>query len=301
MNQPVLAEAAPAPGVASPTSPSTRPDPIASTFGTFERLYYLGEARSSDTVCDFALDHLRSRLDEKRYAILSLDVFDTLMLRNVKCERRRFWEIAERWHALLPQSATGMDVLDLYLARRRAAQICYSCGPIVAGTQEGRFDSLIGVTLSLLKLPQSLASSFIAAEIDYEVENLAPNPVILRLLDHYGQHDGKVMLLSDMYLSGAQIYTLISHFGLSGVAPYVYSSADITLNKRSGTIFHPAAQNLGVAPGDILHVGDNFQSDFAMPRLAGWAAQHLPIPHCEEQARDRDERKFLDGIGGADL
>ena len=303
MNGPVLAEDNAPRGIIGPTSPksSFRPDPVPARFGAFERRYYLGEARSADTVSSFALDHLRGRLSEKRYAILSLDVFDTLLLRNAKCERRRFWEIAERWQALLPAKSRGVEVLDLYLARLRAAQICYSCGPILAGTQEGRSDSLSGVTLSLLKLPQSLSLKFMSAEIDYEADNLAPNPLILETVNKYSEHGGKVMLLSDMYLTGAQIHTLISRFGLGDVAPYVYSSADITLNKRSGTIFRPAAQNLGVSPNDILHIGDNFRSDFSMPRLAGWAAQHLPIPRCEEQLRERDEREFLDGIGGTDL
>ena len=294
MNGPVLAEAD---GATSPL----RPVPVPSAFGAFERRYYLGEARSPDAACGFALDHLRGRLGEKRYVILSLDVFDTLMLRNAKCERRRFWEIAERWQALLPAECRHVEVMDMYLARLRAAQISYSCGPIVAGTQEGRLDNLTGVILSLLKLPQSLLPAFMSAEIDYEAENLAPNPLILELLNDYAQQDGRVMLLSDMYLSGVQIHSIISKFGMANVAPYVYSSADVSINKRSGTIFGPAAHNLRVNPSDILHIGDNFNSDFAMARRAGCAAQHLPIPRCEELLREGDERQFLEGIGGADL
>ena len=303
MNRPVTTDASASSRIAGdPTiAAPLRPDPVASTFGSFERRYYEGVARSRDAADAFALDHMLGRLAEKSYAVVSLDVFDTLMLRNDKCERRRFWEIAERWQEQLPAGSRGTKVLDLYMARLRAAQISYSCGPICASTQEGRLDDLIGVALSLLKLPQALAPSFMAAELEYEAENLAPNPLILRLLEHYAHQDGRVMLLSDMYLAGAQIHSLISRFGLADIAPYVFSSADITLNKRSGTIFLPAAQHLGVEPGEILHIGDNFQSDFAMPRLAGWAAQHLPVPLCEERLRARDEHDFLDSIDGADL
>lgn len=241
------------------------------------------------------------RLGERSYRFLSVDVFDTLMLRSEKCERRRFWEIAERWRQQLPPASRGIEVADLYLARLRAAQISYGCGPVKASTQEGRLDSLIGVALSLLKLPQSLVPGFMAIELEYEVENLAPNPLILNFIEHYARRSDRVMLLSDMYLVGEQIHWIISQFGLGEIAPYIYSSADISLNKRSGTIFAPAAQEHRVAPSDILHIGDSFHSDFAMPRLAGWAAQHLPVPLCEEQMREQDEHSFLDSIDGADL
>lgn len=278
-----------------------RSDPVPSAFGTFESRYYRGEARCQNVADPLALDHLLGRLDEKSYGFLSLDVFDTLMLRNGKCERRRFWEIAERWRQQLPAGSHGVGVLDLYLARLRAAQVSYSCGPILGGTQEGRLDSLVGVTLALLKLPQTLAPSFMAIELEYEVENLAPNPLVLKLLEQYARQGGQVMLLSDMYLAGEQIHWIISRFGLSDVAPYIYSSADCSVNKRSGTVFGVAAREHRLPPGEFFHIGDNFHSDFSMPRLAGWAAQHLPIPLCEERAREHDERSFLDSIDGAEL
>jgi FMN phosphatase YigB (HAD superfamily) len=284
-------------GRAPPAEVSGRATPVLSTFGSFERQYYLGAARGSDVADPVALDHLLARLDEKSYAVLSVDVFDTLMLRNGKCERRRFWEIAERWRRELPPKSRGPDVLDLYLARLRAAQICYTCGPIAAGTQEGRLDNIIGTILSLLNLPRDLVPKFMDIELEYDGENLTPNPLVLAMLEAYGGQGGRVMLLSDMYLSGSQIYEIMCKFDLGGVAPYIYSSADITLNKRSGTIFIPAAQNLGVAAADILHVGDNFIPDVAMPRLAGWAAQHLPVPACEERIREADERAFAEALG----
>lgn len=273
-----------------------RQAPAPSTFGAFERQYYLGEARGREVADPLALDHLIARLNEKRYAVLSVDVFDTLLLRNDKCEHRRFWEIAERWEQNLP-AGCSVKTIDLYLARLRAAKICYSCGPIMADTQEGRHDNIVGVILNLLNLPTDLLKSFMEIEIAYEGENLTPNPLVVAMLQSYASHGGRVMLLSDMYFSGFQIHSILSKLGLKNIAPYVYSSADITLNKRSGTIFVPAAQNLGVHPSDILHVGDNFNSDFAMPRWAGLAAQHLPVPLCEERLREADEIAFAETVG----
>lgn len=286
-------------GGAAPRGP-TLPEPVARDFGAFEKAYYLGRRRPADAVDAAALDHLTARLEAERPAYLSLDVFDTLLLRNDKCERRRFWEIAGRWEALLPKTRRPVGQMDLYLARRRAAQICYSCGPIRNATQEGRLDNLVGVTLSLLNLPAELQQEFVRTELSYEAENLFPNPLIVALVEQHRRRGGRVVLLSDMYVSGADIHALVLKLGVGDIAPNIYSSADNTLNKRTGTIFGPVANALGVKPGQILHVGDNFHSDYAMPRRSGWAAQHLPVPLEEERLRERDLNAFLESVAGAE-
>ncbi|MDB5446070.1 MAG: hypothetical protein JWQ97_1387 [Phenylobacterium sp.] len=288
------------PGEAGPAPAMTHPDPMPRVFGQFERDYYEGGTRPGDVVDAKTFDYLADRLHEGRYPFLSLDVFDTLLLRNDKCERRRFWEIAERWEKLLPLCSGPTSCMDLYLARVRAAEICYSCGPILASTQEGRLDSLVGVMLSLLNLPQDLLGEFMSAELAYEAENLTPNPVIVSLVEQHRRNGGDVMLLSDMYVSGAQIHGMLRHFGIGDISAHIYSSADSTVNKRSGTIFGPAARAIGADPREIFHIGDNYTSDFAMPRLSGWAAQHLPVPLCEERLRERDLRTFLETIAGVE-
>ena len=268
------------------------PEPVVQAFGAFERGQYEGPGRPRDVVDAVAFDHLMKRLEEGRHPVLSLDVFDTLLLRNDKCERRRFWEIAGRWESSAAEAGHRVDVLDLYLARLRAAQISYSCGPIVASTQEGRLDSLIGITLSLVGLPESLVSAFMKAELAYEAENLAPNPVLVALAEKHRGVGGRVMLLSDMYVPGEKIHQLLHGFGIGAISEHIYSSADSTVNKRSGTMFAPAARAIGASPEEILHLGDNYIADYAMPRQRGWAAQHLPVPLVEERAREQDLRDF---------
>jgi predicted HAD superfamily hydrolase len=274
------------------------PEPAPSAFGAFERSYYEGGPRPADTVDAAALEHLTGRLREAEYAYLSLDVFDTLLLRNSKCESRRFWEIAERWKALLPRSFRAISRDDLYAARLRAAEIAYSCGPILNSTQEGRLDSLVGVTLALTKLPSDLQAQFISAELAYEGENTLSNPLILSLVSAHRQAGGRIVLLSDMYMSASEIYRLLCAHGIGDVPDRLFTSAETTVNKRTGTIFGPVARALGVDAAAIFHVGDSFQSDFFMPRFHGWAAQHLPIPLHEERLRDGDLRAFRDTVTG---
>lgn len=286
-------------GGAAPREP-THPEPVARDFGAFEKAWCLGARRSADVVDTAALDHLTARLETGRHAYLSLDVFDTLLLRNDKCERRRFWEIAGRWETLLPKTRRPVGQMDLYLARLRAAQICYSCGPIRNATQEGRLDNLVGVTLSLLNLPSELQPAFVTTELAYEAENLVPNPLIVALVEQHRRRGGQIVLLSDMYVAGADIHALILKLGIGDIAPHIYSSADNTLNKRTGTIFGPVANALGIKPGGVLHIGDSFHSDYVMPLRCGWAAQHLPVPLEEERARARDLSAFLDLVAGAE-
>ncbi|MFL5298128.1 MAG: HAD family hydrolase [Phenylobacterium sp.] len=288
----------PAPASRGPKSRASDehlPAPVVRPFGEFERRYYEEEERSAKVAPEWALDHLTKALDQSGAKCLSLDVFDTLLLRNGKSERRRFWEISGLWADWLSQAgcAPKAQVEDVFKARLRAAQICYSCGPLVLSTQEGRLDNIVEISLSLLGLPPTEAAKLAELEILYEADNTTLNPLVAELVAHYRETGGSVILVSDMYMPAREIVELLRLRGLpEDYADRIFSSADTVVNKRTGTIFNDIAGKLGLEPETFFHVGDNFRSDYAMPRLFGWAAQHLPIPWAEEHLRAKDEQVF---------
>jgi predicted HAD superfamily hydrolase len=142
-------------------------------------------------------------------------------------------------------------------------------------------------------LPPADADALIRIEIDYEAQNTRPNPLIQALVAEHRAGGGKVVLVSDMYIRGADIARLLAqHAGTAELADAIFSSADTVVNKRTGTIFNGIANHLAAAPADFFHIGDNFVADYAMPRSAGWNAQHLPIPRSEELRREEDRRLF---------
>ena len=58
----------------------------------------------------------------------------------------------------------------------------------------------------------------------------------------------------------------------------VFSSGELKLSKRRGTIFGSIERELNCVGDEIFHVGDSLKSDLVRPNLAGWAGCFLAPP-----------------------
>ena len=86
--------------------------------------------------------------------------------------------------------------------------------------------------------------------------------------------------LSDMYLPTAFVRELLENAGLDGIE-VLYVSSDTRLTKGSGRLFSHVLAQLGIAPQDMLHIGDNYQADVVIPRKLGIGAFHYPAPQVQ--------------------
>lgn len=258
--------------------------------------------RSPDRRRDFAdgapaealIEALREQLRRHEVRVLSLDVFDTLLLRDDTCEASRFLALSERQSEALRAAGHGeVSPLDLYVTRCEAMGFGYRFSREVAGCVEGRLPEILAAQARMLRLPDTAAILLEAEEMRHETEGLAPNRALLRLARGFAKSGGRVVCVSDMYLTTRQVDGLIDAVcGRPKLARTTWSSADTVLNKRSGRVFPWLADQLGVPPGRILHVGDSLEGDFQRPIAAGWRAFHLPIADAALRARER----CLDGF-----
>jgi putative hydrolase of the HAD superfamily len=69
-----------------------------------------------------------------------------------------------------------------------------------------------------------------------------------------------------------RLYDILSHLNVRDDFEHLIISSEIGIRKPAGRIFEVAARRFGVAAGEILHVGDEPDSDFAGARRAGFQA-----------------------------
>lgn len=268
-------------------------------FGTIER-----ELRhSEDRAALFADPRFQERLGERIDAaipdaatsLLALDVFDTLLWRDERSELTRFLEISER--IAEARGHPGAD--DVLIGRMLAQRIAYRSGPTVDGCREGTLDEIHALLADLTFGDPAVAAPNIAVELDYETELLVPNPFLVETMVRHRAAGGRVVLVSDMYLTGAHIATLVERL-IPGVAvDKIYSSADYKVSKRSGLIFDLIASEAEGARR-FLMVGDSVEADFRMASTAGWSTVLLPIPEPLRRAVHSDHestRRLLEGRG----
>jgi HAD superfamily hydrolase (TIGR01549 family) len=122
---------------------------------------------------------------------------------------------------------------------------------------------------------------------------------LLRTLKAQGK---TVTAISDMYFSHAQMEEILGRLGILEYFDHVYVSADHQLTKQTGDLFRRVLAELGIAPGQMLHVGDNTHSDIAMAIEVGLPCVHVEQHHLLELERspygrrERIEEEVADAV-----
>ena len=132
--------------------------------------------------------------------------------------------------------------------------------------------------------------------METECASAVPNPYLLSLAIWCRQRSVPVVLLSDTYLTAAQLRKLLSQ---AGVAPSayerLYASSEAGANKSGGSLFKRLLQDHpDVDPAEILHIGDDPSGDDVMARAAGLqtlpyrpSAELFEVFRCERLAGTR--------------
>lgn len=278
------------------------PEPVIHDFAPVAQILLAARSRAEVLAGDQAAtieSLLRQAVEASRCAVLSLDVFDTFLLRNDVPEAERYLEISRRGLSALRASSrfavpAGLTANDMLIARFRALEASYRIRPAVEGCREGLLADVLDIVCRSLGLDEAAVHVLHEAELDYEAANLAVNPVLARLARDVRTRGGRVILLSDMYLGRQDIAEIIRRKdpALAGLFDTIVSSADELLSKRSGKVFTLVGERLALAPDRFLHMGDALQGDVLMCRQAGWHAVHLPVSRSEAWQRQQRLEAF---------
>lgn len=85
-------------------------------------------------------------------------------------------------------------------------------------------------------------------------------------------NDLRVVVFSN---ADGRFHRVLKELELRDFFESVFLSAEIGTEKPHPDAFQTVGAELGVAPGEILHVGDSRRADFEGAQAAGWAALHL--------------------------
>ena len=112
-----------------------------------------------------------------------------------------------------------------------------------------------------------ISDELLKEEIEQEKRCIFINPDILPIFEKY--KDMKMYCISDFYMGADSLKILLDYLKLPVKIEKIYSSADYLLNKRSGNLYKEAEKELGIAPNQHIHVGDNQHSDINMAQSLG--------------------------------
>ena len=222
-----------------------------------------------------------------KITLLSIDVFDTALLRSQGSELGRFWSLSKRFQETLPASATGPNLAaeDALLVRIAAMRATYGMQLHSPLGGDPSLDDIAGTVCTLLGRPD-LTEHYVRTELECETEDVALNPLIPEIRERFPSL--RTVFLSDMYLDSQRIGRILAEKSHSRARPSVYSSADGHGSKIGGGLFDHVARTLRVKPNHALHIGDHLEHDYRGAKRRGWHALHLPLP--DEELRERRTR-----------
>lgn len=213
--------------------------------------------------------------------LVSVDLFDTLLLRDHCCERRRFLKIARRAATALEAAGWRVTVEALYRSRLDAHRLAYRALDWDRPQGDAPLARIHHLQTTVLGLPAEAAAALGGAELAFEAASLHPNRRLLRRLAAFRARGKRVIAISDMYLPRAFLCELLDRVAPGHPVDAVYCSAEFNLTKRSSRLFGAVLEREGVAPGRVLHLGDDRRADLEMARTAGLQSRWLPRRHMK--------------------
>lgn len=228
------------------------------------------------------------------FRILSLDVFDTLLLRDDSSELTRFFEIGKRMSKFCNDKKIRVTPTDAFLARYYGTKATYRTRSLREGCREGSLDEIHQTASRILVGNDELASDFVGIELEFEASTLKVNAWLLGQIEEAKQDQKSVILLSDMYMHSRHIEMLLELLKVKrSLFDGVFSSADLIVSKHSGKVFSHIEKNMDASSSDFFHLGDSLKSDFVMPMRSHWKACQIPISNPSILRRIEDHRNTV--------
>ena len=206
-------------------------------------------------------------VEMSKYKVISFDVFDTLLLRDLYLHQDVFTYNTPDIIRLV-----GDNKFDHKTARISAEKAARLSNP----EGEVTMDAIYGQYLLATGLPADLVQKIQEMEVETEARLFKPRLAVLELFNYAKSISRKVVIISDFYINTDFVRQVLvcSGFDLSGVSLYV--SCEHNLTKKDGALYDLVTSDLGVNPNEVLHVGDNYHVDMTNATKNGFDAIHIP-------------------------
>lgn len=191
----------------------------------------------------------------KSYGLISFDIFDTLIERDVSKPSDIFLKVG---YEVLKDNSAAKLFQRKRIKAEADARLESKTGEVNLKDIYRKVFVCYGIKAGILK----------EAEERIELQSCRPREQWKALMEACIKSGKKVILISDMYLSSLFIRKILDNCGIIGYAA-IYVSNEYDCNKISGELFKIARTREGFDKGLHLHYGDSFKADYRGAQKAG--------------------------------
>ncbi len=219
------------------------------------KLPYLDGAESMANDIVTPLQLVKYRLSD--CDIVSFDVFDTLIFRPFDDPKTLFTILGEQ-----------LDIYDFYTIRTNAEKEARDLAFLQKGNREVTIDDIYNIIERKTGLDAKIGAR---QEFELEKKYCFANPyfkIVVKLLKEINK---PFIICSDMYLHSEQIDEILKGAGYEGYESLLVS-CDNNCSKRQGGLY--CIEKSLYPKKKILHIGDNYESDYLSAKAQGLQAIH---------------------------
>ena len=199
---------------------------------------------------------------------VSFDVFDTLMLRPFYTPSDLFYMLNPRYAELRPEDPRLFSDIRINAEKLLRERLGEGDEPYSDVTLRQIYD------LIAEDVGEAAADRLMGEEIGLELKYCRPRRSALNLWQAARACGKRIFFTSDMYLPSEVIRAMLKSCGYTDCE--LLLSCEERATKRDGRLYRLLIKKSGIRPERIIHIGDNWESDYLSAKRRGINAVFYP-------------------------
>lgn len=226
--------------------------------------YYLAYSKYNN-----GLDEIKRNIIDSKTKVISFDLFDTLVVRPFYLPSDMF-QLLDKEFIKKVKCSSITKFSKIRIEAEETMRIINRKKSISEVTLEEIYDYI----KNTYDLDKKIANYFKKREIELELEFCKKRKTGFSLYELAKDFNKKIIITSDIYLDEKTIRKLLKQNGYN--INNIYLSSSIKKTKAKGDLYDYIVMQEKVNPEDIVHIGDNYSSDYKNAKEKGINALHLP-------------------------
>lgn len=195
-----------------------------------------------------------------RYKYISFDIFDTLVDRYAANPHDIFRYVEVK------AKQEGIAYSDFATKRIEAEQCA------IKANRTSDEISLDDIYEYLPNATDTVKSELKRLEVYTEIFFCNPNMEMINVLKQLSNDGKTIIITSDMYLPKQVIKKILQKCSVN--FDYLFVSSEYGIRKSSGKLFKYIINTLKINKSQFIHIGDNWKSDWIIPKIMGFNSIH---------------------------
>lgn len=218
------------------------------------------------------LEKIKQLIASPKIKCVSFDIFDTLITRPFY-EPLDMFRIMDKDYRELTHNDVGINfskirVISENICRENKRNTDPEC-------QEVTLDEIYDTIHTQYEISKDVLEKLKKKECEYEIRFCKRRDTIHELYELALDMGKKVIFTSDMYLPEDVIVKILKENGYTEYTK-LYLSSTVKKIKWTGDLYRYVFKDMGLEPGEMIHMGDNFESDYKRAKELGMNSIHIP-------------------------